>query len=86
MPRGLMMVKFASVIGHLFWKKLGLNIEEAYQMRLTYASELVASEEPIMWIAKQMGHRDPSVLFDRYARWVPEMYQGVGRKISKSWS
>jgi len=42
----------------------------AYQTRHTFASlSLTAGVQPL-WLADQMGHSTPKMVFDRYARWV----------------
>ncbi|MDX8382875.1 MAG: tyrosine-type recombinase/integrase [Ghiorsea sp.] len=73
-----------------FWipalKKANIEYREPYQTRHTYASFLLTIGEPVAWIARQMGHTDPSVLFKRYARWVPEIYPHAGEKARAVWS
>ncbi len=72
------------------WKaaydKLDIPYREPYQTRHTYASSMLTAGEHPMWIARQMGHTDPSVLFKKYARWMPEMYPHAGDKIRAAWS
>jgi len=68
------------------FEKIDVPYRQPYQTRHTYASSLLSSGEHPSWIAKQMGHTDPSVLFKRYGRWMPEMYPNAGDKIRGRWS
>jgi len=67
-------------------KSLGIQYRELYQTRHTYASAMLTAGEPPVWIARQMGHTDPSIMFKKYARWIPEMYPHAGEKIRAFWS
>ncbi|RLL52182.1 DUF3596 domain-containing protein [Mariprofundus sp. EBB-1] len=67
------------------FKKLDIQYREPYQTRHTYASSLLSAGEHPSWISRQMGHTDPSVLFKKYARWMPEMYPHAGDKIRAVW-
>jgi len=73
-----------------YWKtafgKIDVKYREPYQTRHTYASAMLSAGEHPSWIAKQMGHADPSVLFKRYGRWMPEMYPNAGDKIRSVWA
>jgi len=66
--------------------KIDVPYREPYQTRHTYASAMMSSGEHPSWIARQLGHADPTVLFKRYARWMPEMYPHAGDKIRAVWS
>jgi len=73
-----------------YWKiafaKIDVPYREPYQTRHTYASSMLSAGEHPSWIARQMGHTDPSVLFKKYARWMPEMYPHAGEKIRAVWA
>src|SRR5205814_4404775 len=57
-----------------------------YQTRHTYASLLLSAGEPIMWVSKQLGHRDWSVTAKRYARWIPSAVPDAGAKALAVWN
>ncbi len=42
-----------------------------YQTRHTYASMMLSAGEHPMWVAKQMGHADWTMIARRYGRWMP---------------
>jgi integrase len=59
---------------HQFWsrslRRLGLRYREPYQTRHTFATlALMAGVNP-SWVARQMGHVNPQMLFKVYARWI----------------
>jgi hypothetical protein len=44
-----------------------------YQTRHTYATLMLATGENPEWIAKQLGHTSTQMLFQRYAKFVPNV-------------
>lgn len=66
-------------------KGLPIPYREPCQTRHSYASALLSAGEHPLWVANQMGHADPTVLFRRYARWMPDMYPNAGDKIKLLW-
>lgn len=56
-----------------------------YQMRHTFASMLLSAGENVMWVARQLGHRDWTITAKRYARWVPEVDRTAGDKAMAAW-
>lgn len=56
------------------WKrallKAGIRYRIPYQTRHTYASYMLSAEEPIAWVAKQMGHSSPTTTAKHYARYM----------------
>jgi integrase len=73
-----------------FWipalKSAGVRYRCPYQTRHTFASSLLTANEHPAWIAQQLGHTNSSVMFDKYARWIPEMFPNAGDKINAEWS
>jgi len=58
----------------VFWtpalEALGIRPRRAYQIRHTYATlALMAGANPA-YISRQMGHKNPQMLFKVYARWI----------------
>ena len=48
-----------------------LRLRSAYQTRHTFASNALAAGENPAWISAMLGHRSAEMLFEVYARWVP---------------
>lgn len=43
------------------------------QCRHTYASQLLSTGvAPIQWVAEQMGHTSPAMIYKHYGRWISE--------------
>lgn len=61
-------------------KLAGVRYRRPYQTRHTYASMMVSSGEHPMWVAKQMGHRDWTMIAKIYAKWMPEADEHAGQK------
>jgi integrase len=58
----------------------GIRYRNPYQTRHTYASMMLSAGEPPMWVSKQMGHADQTMIFRVYGRWMPEADRGVGSR------
>lgn len=56
----------------------GIRYRNPYQTRHTYASMMLSAGEPPMWVSKQMGHADQTMLYRVYGRWMPEADRGAG--------
>lgn len=58
-----------------YWKKvlIAQNIEyrNLYQMRHTFASQMLMNNESILWVSKMLGHKDSSMTLQKYARYIP---------------
>ncbi|WP_269791670.1 site-specific integrase [Stenotrophomonas sp. Iso1] len=66
-------------------KKAGVRYRYPYQMRHTFASQALSAGENVMWVAKQMGHRDWTITAKKYARWIPSMVPDAGSKLASAW-
>tara|TARA_R110002060_G_scaffold69038_2_gene77752 strand:+ start:200 stop:775 length:576 start_codon:yes stop_codon:yes gene_type:complete len=44
----------------------------AYQLRHTFASQLLTAGCEMSWLAGQMGHKDWNMISKIYGRWIPE--------------
>jgi len=73
-----------------FWipalEKAGVDYRNPYQTRHTYASTMLSVGEYPIWISLQMGHTNTNMLFQRYARWIPDRFPNAGDKIRNFWS
>jgi integrase len=54
-------------------RKAGVRYRYPYQLRHTFASWMLSAGENPLWVAKQMGHRDWSMIVRTYGRWIPEV-------------
>ena len=58
-----------------YWKKILLsqNIQyrNLYQMRHTFASQMLMNNEDILWVAHMLGHKDSTITLEKYARYIP---------------
>lgn len=52
-------------------KRAGVRYRRPYQTRHTYASMMLSAGEHPMWVAKQMGHADWTMIARVYGRWMP---------------
>lgn len=63
-------------------KLAGVRYRYPYQLRHTFASWMVSCGENPQWVAKQMGHKDWSVIVKHYARWMPKLDADAGRRAT----
>lgn len=61
-------------------KKAEVRYRRPYQLRHTYASTMLSSGENIHWLAKQMGHRDATMILRTYGKWIPDVDPSAGSK------
>ncbi|MBO0369254.1 site-specific integrase [Pseudomonas putida] len=71
---------------HPAMKKAGVRYRRPYQTRHTYASMMLSAGEHPMWVAKQMGHSDWTMIARVYGRWMPSADQEAGSKAERAWS
>lgn len=64
-------------------KKAGVRYRYPYQTRHTYASMMLSSGEHPMWVSRQMGHRDWSMIIRRYGRWMPDADTQAGSRAEE---
>lgn len=71
------------------WKRILKRAEVRYrypgQLRHTFASTTLSAGENLFWVAKQMGHRDPTVTARTYARFIPSVLTDAGKKTEALW-
>jgi integrase len=58
----------------------GVRYRRPYQTRHTYASMMLSAGEHPMWVAKQMGHADWTMIARVYGRWMPSADTTAGSK------
>jgi integrase len=59
-------------------KKAGVRYRYPNQLRHTFASWMVSCGENPQWVAKQMGHKDWTVIAKHYARYMPQLDTDAG--------
>lgn len=67
-------------------KKSGVRYRRPYQTRHTYASMMLSAGEHPMWVAKQMGHSDWTMIARVYGRWMPLPNHEDGIKAVTAWA
>lgn len=76
-------------IRHNIWvrvlKKAGVRYRNPYQTRHTYASMMLSAGENMLWLARQMGHRDTEMIIRTYAKWIPDTSSKAGYKPVNDW-
>lgn len=61
-------------------RKAGIRYRNPYQTRHTFATLHISSGANLFWLATQMGHRGPEMLFRHYGSYL-EAYDGnIGRQ------
>lgn len=61
-------------------EKAGVRYRRQYQTRHTYASMMLSAGEHPMWVAKQMGHSDWTMIGRIYGKWMPDAAPDAGNK------
>jgi integrase len=54
-------------------KRAGVRYRGPKQLRHTFASWMLSAGENPLWVAKQMGHKDWSMIVKVYGRWIPQV-------------
>src|SRR5881397_1247824 len=62
-------------------KKAALRRRTMYQTRHTFASNALAAGEAPSWVAAQLGHTTPEMLFTVYARFIPNRTRRDGSAL-----
>lgn len=53
-------------------RKAGIRYRNPYQTRHTFATRLISRGANLFWLAAQMGHKGPEMLFRHYGRYLKE--------------
>lgn len=64
-------------------ERLGLKKRRPYQTRHTAATLWLAAGENPEWIARQLGHSNTRMLFERYSRFVPNLTRRDGSAFER---
>ncbi|MCF4983968.1 site-specific integrase, partial [Pseudomonas syringae] len=67
-------------------KKAGVRYRRPYQTRHTYASMMLSAGEHPMWVAKQMGHTDWTMIARIYGRWMPSSEDSSSSRAETAFS
>lgn len=61
-------------------KRAGVRYRYPYQTRHTFASMMLSAGEHPMWVARQMGHADWTMIARNYGKWMPDADTTAGSK------
>jgi integrase len=64
-------------------KKAKVRYRRPYQTRHTYASMMLSAGEHPMWVAKQMGHTDWTMIARIYGKWLPDADPNAGMRAAQ---
>ncbi|EFA9727300.1 integrase, partial [Escherichia coli] len=53
-------------------RKAGIRYRNPYQTRHTYATKYISQGANLFWLAGQMGHKGPEMLFRHYGRYLSD--------------
>ncbi|MEW5965861.1 MAG: tyrosine-type recombinase/integrase [Pseudomonadota bacterium] len=65
-------------------KRLGIRHRRAYNTRHTYATAALMGGVNPAYIARQLGHANTKMLFDKYARWIDGADKGTERRAMEA--
>lgn len=66
-------------------KRAGVRYRRPYQTRHTYASMLLMAGEHVMWVSRQLGHKDWAFTARTYSRFMPDDMPEAGSKVEIAW-
>lgn len=53
-----------------------------YQLRHTFATWALSCGENPLWVAKMLGHKDVTILYRHYAKWMQDLDAMAGRRMA----
>jgi integrase len=65
-------------------KRGGVRYRYPYQTRHTYASMMLSAGEHPMWVARQMGHADWTMIARVYGKWMPDADKLAGTRAEQA--
>lgn len=67
-------------------KKAGLRHRPSYQLRHTFATQLLTDGFPVNYVARLLGHSTIDVTIRHYSRWIDEVSQHYDAKLKSLYS
>jgi integrase len=64
-------------------KKTGIKAGPLYNIRHTFASQLISKGADIVWVSKMPGHKDVSITLKIYTKFIEENDEVRLKKIEK---
>lgn len=64
-------------------RKAGIRYRNPYQTRHTFATRQISQGVNLFWLAGQMGHKGPEMLFRHYGTYLKEYDGNVNRQVEK---
>lgn len=64
-------------------KKTGIKARPLYNIRHTFASQLISKGADIVWVSKMLGHKDVSITLKIYTKFIEESDEIRFKKIEK---
>ena len=64
-------------------KKIGIKARPLYNIRHTFASQLISKGADIVWVSKMLGHKDVSITLKIYTKFIEESDEIRFKKIEK---
>ncbi|MFA6137393.1 MAG: site-specific integrase [Sulfurimonas sp.] len=64
-------------------KSNNIQVRALYNLRHTFASQLISSGEDIVWVSRTLGHNDVSITLKYYTKFIKEDEETRLKKISK---
>jgi integrase len=71
-------LRFKSVL-----EKNNIQVRALYNLRHTFASQLISNGEDIVWVSKMLGHADVSITLKYYTKFIKEDEETRLKKIAK---
>lgn len=72
----------------IYWatmiRRSKIRYRKPYQTRHTFASTLLSAGENPLYVAKQMGHKDTTMLTRHYSRWIEQENGDLPREYQKA--
>ncbi len=72
---------------NIHFKKLlklnGIEIRTLYNLRHTFASQLISNGANIVWVSKMLGHKDVSITLKVYTKFIMENEDTRFKKIAQ---
>ncbi len=67
-------------------EEAGLRCRKFYQTRHTFASNALSSHEDPSWVMRMMGHKTLEIIFETYARFIPNRSRQDGAGLARAFA